>query len=310
MATIFWIAVFLLSMFFLVKSADYLVDSAKQIGIYFSLPSFIVGVLIVGIGTSAPELASSIFAALQGVPEMVVSNAIGSNIANVLLIVGLSSILARNIKISKELIDLDIPLLLLSTGLFVLLSYDALISRAESAFLLSGLLFYLTYTISSKKQVQDSCIKDLINIKKEFIILFISLFLLIFSAKYLVLSVVELSNLFNIAVSAITLLAVALGTSLPELFVSVSSIKKGESDMALGNIFGSNAFNLLAVVGIPSFFTNIPVDNLSLSTAFPVLILSTLLFAFSGISKRIHAFEGIFFLIIYVYFVMKVFNIV
>ena len=172
MVTILWTVAFLLSMFFLVKSADYLVDSAKQIGIYFSLPGFIVGVLIVGIGTSAPELASSIFAVIQGAPQMVVSNAVGSNIANVLLIVGLSAILAKNIKISKELIDLDIPLLLLASGLFVLLSYDGLLSRADSAFLLSGLLFYLTYTISSRQIKEDDLSKEQVKIKKEFVILF------------------------------------------------------------------------------------------------------------------------------------------
>ena len=302
---LFWAAVFAFALFVLVKSADYLVDSASEVGKYFALPSFVIGVLVVGIGTSAPELASSVFAVIQGVPEMVVANAVGSNIANILLIVGLSAILAKNIKVTKLLIDLDIPLLILSTSLFLLTAYDGVVSRYDSIFLLAGLLFYLTYSIAGDKEEEHED-KHKINIVKEFIILGVSLAGLIFSAKYLVVSVVELSKLLHIAVTAVTLLAVALGTSLPELFVSVSSIRKGHADMALGNIFGSNAFNLLAVVGIPAAFADLKIDTNTLKLAIPMLVLVTVLFAVSGISKRVHVFEGIFYLIIYAFFVVSV----
>jgi len=303
--TFVWIVVFIASLIALVKSSDFLVDSASEIGKYFALPGFIIGVLIVGVGTSAPELASSIFSVIQGAPEMVVANAIGSNIANILLIVGFSAILAKNIKVSKELIDLDIPLLILSTVLFLLTAYDGSVSRYDSVFLLAGLLFYITYSIAGQKNEKVSGKKD-IKIIKEIIILIVSLVILTASAKYLVVSVIAMSKLFNVAVSAITLLAVALGTSLPELFVSVSSIKKGHADMALGNIFGSNIFNLLAVVGIPAAFSVLPVDKNTLSVAVPMLIVATVLFAVSGISKRVHIFEGVFYLIIYAFFVVSV----
>ncbi len=301
-----WLAVFTLSLIFLVKSADYLVDSAKQIGLHFSIPRFIIGALIVGIGTSAPELASSIAAVFQGAPEMVVANAIGSNIANVFLIVGITALFAKNIKVTKQLIDIDIPLLLLSVSLFSLIIFDKVVDFYDALFLLAGLLFYLTYVIASKEKMNSEESLN-INLKKEFLILIASLVVLAFSAKYLVLSVLKLATILGVSVSVITLIAVAIGTSLPELFVSIASVKKGEADMALGNIFGSNIFNILAVSGIPALFANLPVDGKTFSFAFPILVLSTILFAFSGISKRIHAFEGVFFLIIYAYFVLRLF---
>ncbi len=308
---LFWSAVFIASLFFLVKSADFLIESAKVIGRYFKMPSFIIGVLVVGIGTSLPELSSSIFAVLQNVPELVVANAIGSNIANILLIVGISSIIAKNIKVSSNLINLDIPLLLLSTALFALLAFDGVISRADSAFLLAGLLYYLTYSLASKG-VEDVERKETNKNKpyKSFAIFAISLVFLIFSSKYLVKSVTEIASILNISSSVIALLAVAVGTSLPELFVSISAIKKNEADMALGNIFGSNAFNLLAVAGIPAVFASLPLDGASVSVALPVLVVSTILFAFSGISRKIHSFEGVFFLIIYVFFALKVLSVI
>ncbi len=303
-----WGIVFLMTLFALVKSADYLVESAQKIGLFFRMSPFVIGVLVVGIGTSLPELASSIFAVLQDAPELVLSNAIGSNIANIFLIVGLSAILAKNIKVTKELVDLDIPLLLLATALFVVLAFDAEISRFDSVFLLAGLLYYLTYSVSSKSDAleQEQVTKQ--DFYKELVIFAVSLITLVLSAKYLIASVLNISSILNIAASAITLVAVALGTSLPELFVSISAFKKKQSDMALGNIFGSNVFNLLAVVGIPATFSNLPIDNLTYSDALPILLLATLLFAFSGISRKIHSFEGIFFLIIYAYFVSNLFG--
>ncbi len=302
-----WSIVFLVTLFALVKSADYLVESAQKIGLFFKMSPFVVGVLVVGIGTSLPELASSVFAVLQGAPELVVSNAIGSNIANIFLIVGLTAILAKNIKVGKELVDLDIPLLLLVTALFLVLAFDSEISRFDSVFLLAGLLYYLTYSVSSKSGAAEQKQVTKQEFYKEALIFLVSLAALVLSAKYLIVSVLNMSALLGIAASAITLVAVALGTSLPELFVSISAVKKGQADMALGNIFGSNAFNLLAVVGLPAAFAKLPIDALTYSIALPLLLLATLLFAFSGISRKIHSFEGVFFLIIYVYFVTSLF---
>ncbi len=304
----FWIVVFLLSLLFLVKSSDYLVDSARAIGDYFKLPTFVSGVLLVGVGTSLPELASSLAAVFQKAPDMVVANVLGSNLANTLLIVGLMAILSKNIKVSKDLIDLDIPLLLLSSSLFFLLLFDGSISAYDAYFLLAVLLYYLVYSVSGKKEKTQM----FSNTKpaKEFLILFIALATLVFSAKFLVGSLIHIGEIFNIPASSLALFALAIGTSLPEFFVSLSSIKKGHADLALGNIFGSNIFNILAVASIPALVLPLPIDGVIYKIALPTLALSTLLFAFSGISRKINAFEGVFFIIIYVYVMVKTFALI
>jgi Ca2+/Na+ antiporter len=192
---LFWIAVFVVSLIVLVKGADWLLESAEKIGLAAGLSSFVVGVVIVGLGTSFPELISGIAAVIQGAPEIVAANAIGSKIT------------------SK-----DIGLLILGVA---------------------GLVF---------------------------------------GAKFLVDSVINLSEILSIATGVITLAAVALGTSLPELLVSIKAAKKGNAETALGNIFGSNAFNLLMVVGTPGLFATLPLDAGTMAIGLPFLFAATLLF--------------------------------
>ena len=304
--TILYFILFAVSLVALVKSSDSLIDTAKSISLYYKLPAFVIGILIVGVGTSLPELASSIFAVFSGAPEIVLANVIGSNLANILLIVGLTAIVAKNIKVHKELIDLDIPMLAVSTALFWIIVQDGVVTQMEAGFLLAGLLYYFTYLLSSKRiKVIDGEIKA-INIKTEFAKTLLLSFVIAVSAKYLIFSTVKLSSIFGVGADTVALLAVALGTSLPELFVSISAVKKGQSEMALGNIFGSNAFNMLAVAGAPALFATLPASGETLSFALPLMLVATALFAVSGISRKIHSFEGVFYLIIYAYFVFVI----
>ncbi len=303
MSALVWFSVFVLSVLALVKSSDTLVDSAKKIGGYFKIPVFVTGVLVVGIGTSMPELVSSVYATIAGVPEVVIANIVGSNIANIFLIVGVSAIVAKRLKITKELIDLDIPLLVISTTLFWVLVSDGVISLTDSVFLLAGLLYYLTYTISHKKAdiVTDYQVND--SVAYDFVKLILSIVVLSVSAKYLIEATISLSDIFDIGVDVISVVAIALGTSLPELFVSLSAVKKGEADIALGNIFGSNIFNMLAVGGISATISALPASELIMKNAMILMLLATAIFAVSGISRKIHSFEGVFYVIIYVYFI-------
>ncbi len=303
MSALIWVFVFAMSVYALVKSSDIFVESSRNIGIYFGIPSFIVGVLIVGIGTSMPELASSIAANLSGASEIVVANIVGSNMANIFLIIGISAIVAGKLKITKELIDLDIPLLVTSTAMFWILSRDGIISLFDSLFLLSGLLYYITYTMVHKKSYQNAEVADHVNIKFDFAKLAFSAIVLSVSAKFLIDSTVSLSTLFSVGVDTISVIAIAIGTSLPELFVSLVAIKKNETDMALGNIFGSNVFNMLAVGGLSALISPLIVTDMILQSAMMFMLVATALFAISGISKRIHSFEGVFYILIYVYFV-------
>ncbi|NCS99419.1 calcium/sodium antiporter [Candidatus Parcubacteria bacterium] len=305
---LFWIAVFVVSLLVLVKGADFLLGSSEKIGLAAGLSPFVVGVVIVGLGTSFPELISGISAILQGAPEIVAANAIGSNIANILLVVGFSALFARRLSVTKDLIDIEIPLLAVSTVLFVGVAIDGSITFVESLIIFLTYQIYLLYTIFHRDGTEEPASKRPKVTKKDILLLILGVAGLVLGAKYLVLSVISLSEILNIATGAIALAAVALGTSLPELLVSIKAAKAGNAEVALGNIFGSNAFNLLMVVGIPGLFATLPLDEKTVTLGIPVLLASTFLFIVSGISKRIHMWEGAMYLMVYILFIGKLFN--
>jgi len=327
---IFWIIVFIISLAVLVKGADWLIASAEKIGLALGLSPFIVGVTIVGVGTSFPELISAFVAVFKGVPDVVAANAIGSNIANILLIVGVSAVIGRRLMVTKSLIDLDLPLLAISTVLLLGIVWDKQITFGESLLMLVTYGIYLLYTVLHKdtKDTDENAEllpsrqerrKNIIAHKKEefirpkliakdFILLVVGIFGLVFGAKYLIDALVNLSTMLNIATGVIAITAVAVGTSLPELLVSVKAALQKKSEIALGNIFGSNVFNALVVMGLPGLFRVLPVDNQIFTIGVPTMALATLLFVISGISRRIHMWEGAFYLSVYVLFVAKLFN--
>ncbi|MDP3883048.1 MAG: calcium/sodium antiporter [Candidatus Staskawiczbacteria bacterium] len=328
---IIWIIVFIVSLAVLVKGADWLIESAEKIGLSMGLSPFIVGVTIVGVGTSFPELISSLVAVFKGVPDIVVANAIGSNIANILLIVGISAIVARKLVVTKNLIDLDLPLLAISTVLLIIVAWDRQVTLGESILMLITYGIYLLYTILHKEEdVGEIEVMTVLPSRqtrrktavlekgaktsrpklqlKDFLFLIIGIAGLVFGAKYLIDSLVKLSEILNIGTGVIAITAVAIGTSLPELLVSAKAAWKNKPEVALGNIFGSNVFNALVVIGIPGLFGVLPLDSQTFFIGVPVMALATLLFVISGISRRIHIWEGMFYLSVYVLFIAKLFN--
>ncbi|MFT5280992.1 MAG: cation:H+ antiporter [Flavobacteriaceae bacterium] len=311
---IFWISVFIASLFVLVKGSDWLLGSAEKIGLRAGLSPFVVGVVIVGLGTSFPELVSSLIAVFQGAPEIVVANALGSNIANILLVVGLAAVIGGRMAISKNLIDLELPLLAISTVLFLGVVWDGIVTIPEAIILLLGYVIYLLYTIKYKDdEIQEEDPEHQVVERprvsaKDILFLILGVVGLVIGAKYLVNSIIKISEIFNIATGIISITAVAFGTSLPELLVSIKAARSGKTDVALGNIFGSNIFNILVVVGIPALFATLPLDEPTMQVGVPALAVVTLLFVISGISKRIHIWEGAFYLLAYILFAGKLFG--
>lgn len=325
---LFWIIVFILSLALLVKSADWFVESAEKIGLALKISPFIIGVVIIAVGTSFPELITSFFAVLKGATGIVTANVVGSNIANILLIIGLSAIFAGQLTIKRSLIDLDAPLLATTTALFIFVMMDGVISRWEGALLLVSFIIYSLYTIFQKRdeseeeevekkegivEVLPSRVERRRTKKIEKKITFKIVLMLIIGAiglaigaDYTVESVIEISKILNIATSVIAITAVAIGTSLPELVVSLQAAKKKKYEIALGNIFGSNVFNVLLVAGLPAVFAPLKVDLATQIYGLEFLAVATLLFVFSSISKKIHIWEGAMYLVIYVLFIAKV----
>ena len=332
---IFWIFVFVLSLFLLIKGADWFVESSEKIALALKISPFIVGVTIVAIGTSFPELASSLAAAIKNQTEIVGANVVGSNIANILLIVGLSAIAGKTLIVKRSLIDVDLPLLTSTTALFLFTMADRKIVFGEGILLLLAFLVYLLYTIIQRKDEiltpelveilpEGTIIQTLPSrverrreeVKKEpekltfkvFAFLIVGLLSLVIGANYIIDSVVEISKILKVTTALISITAIAVGTSLPELVVSVRAAFEKKYEISLGNIFGSNIFNALVVAGIPSLIRPSAIDALTFSIGLPFLVVATLLFVISGISRRIHRWEGLMYLLIYLLFLAKLFS--
>lgn len=312
-----WVIVFVVSLFVLIKASHYFTDSAEKIGLFLGLPAFLIGVTIVSVGTSLPELVSSIFAVIAGSSEIVVSNVVGSNIANILLVLGIVAIVGKKMKIAYELAHVDVPILIGSAFLFTIMVWDKVFSLPEAIISILGIVIYLLYTISSEKEHEDVEIKkemktELLQKKelnvKTILILVISVFFIYISAKYTIESVVVLSGLIGIGKDVIAVSAIALGTSLPELAVSFVAARKGKPEIAIGNILGSNIFNTFVVMGIPAFIGTLVIPQSILTLGLPMMIISTLMFFFITRDKEITKWEGYLLLLFYVLFIGKVFN--
>lgn len=320
---LFWIIVFIASLFILVKGSDYLIDNAEKIGLSFGLSPFIIGVLIVGIGTSLPELTTALVAVSEGVTELIPANAVGSNVANILLVLGLAAVITRRLSVQKNLIYLDLPLLTAATIMFVVIAGQEetltdgrighFITRPESVFLILVYLIYLGYSLffkddyisKFKEALQTRPVVTILN----YFFLVLGLVGVIIGAKFTVEATIQLSRIFDIGVSIISMFAIALGTSLPELFVSLKAIRLDKPELAVGNIFGSNVFNILMLIGFPGLFGTLIVDEATILIGLPALIIATLVLVISGISNKIHLWDGAMFVMIYLLFVAKLFGI-
>ncbi len=235
----------------LVKGADWFVDGASGIADKFGIPQLVIGLTIVAMGTSAPEAAVSITAALKGNAEITVGNVVGSNILNVLIILGLASAITA-IAVAKTTIKYEIPFMLAVT--FVLLGMGMTggnIGRIEGLILWGFFLAYLAYMFWLVKtgQAEAEAIESQGSIGKMGLFVVVGLVLIVWGSDVTVDAATALARIFGMSERFIGLTIVALGTSLPELFTSVSAARKGKADIAIGNIVGSNIFNILFVVG-------------------------------------------------------------
>jgi cation:H+ antiporter len=254
MDLLLWSGVFIVSLAFLVKASDWFVNGAETIGIALGIPSFIVGVTIVAVGTSLPELAASISAVFAGSTDIVAGNAIGSNITNIVLVMGLVAMLSKEkIEIKRDIMDVDIPMLVASALVLWFLISDLNFTMLDAAILIAGMFIFLAYTFTkSGNDDGEEIIRQKVGWKTIALVIG-SGALIYFSANYTVSAIQEISNLLGIGTGVIALSLVALGTSLPEVLVSVTAARKGNTEIAFGNVMGSNIFNTFAVMGIPRF---------------------------------------------------------
>jgi cation:H+ antiporter len=311
---VLWIGIFVMALAVLIKASDYFTDSAEKIGIYFGLPAFIIGVTIVAVGTSLPELLSSIFAVLSDSSEIVVGNVIGSNIANIFLVLGVAAIIAKKLEVTYELVHVDLPMLIGSAFILAITIWDGVFTSLEAIICLLGLIIYVWYTIKVGKEHEatEKAVKKKKREEKKIFpwkelgIFLISMIFIFIGAKYTIESVINLSSILEIGKETIAITAVALGTSLPELVVSIQAARKGRAEMAVGNILGSNIFNSYAVMAIPAFVGTLVIPETILTFALPAMLIATLLYYFITQDRQITKWEGALLILFYVLFIGKV----
>lgn len=311
---IFWAVVFTASLFLLVKASNIFTGTAEKIGLHLGLPAFVVGVTIVSVGTSLPELISSILAVLGGNSEIVIGNVIGSNIANILLILGIAAVVRKSIKIDRELIRVDLPLLIASALFLAIAVLDGSFNIYESLIFLTAFGIYTHFTISEKEQTEDVVeehLEETIEHKptwRTYTLAVLSTALIYVGAKYTVESIITISTIAGIGTEIIAVSAVALGTSLPELSVTITAAANGKPEIALGNILGSNIFNTFVVMGIPAFFGTLTIPSSILTLGLPMMIIATLLYFFTTQDKEITAWEGATLALLYLFFIVQLFG--
>ncbi|MBL1292513.1 MAG: calcium/sodium antiporter [Thiotrichales bacterium] len=247
---------------FLVWSADRFIFGAAQTAVHFKVPPILIGLTIVSIGTSAPEALVSLSASLQGNPGLAIGNVYGSNIANIALVLGVTA-LVTPLAIRSETLRRELPILLIINVAVMALMFDGVLSQIDGILLLIAMFVVMTILIRLSRDVGaddpiksefDEELKEQGSIAKALMWLAIGLVILVASAKLLVWGAVNIAHAMGVSDLIIGLSIVAIGTSLPELAASVTGALKGEHDLAIGNIVGSNIFNFLLVLAMPALF--------------------------------------------------------
>ncbi|MCW9733665.1 calcium/sodium antiporter [Avibacterium sp. 20-15] len=304
----------LIGLVILVWSADRFIDGAASLASYLGMSPLLIGIVIIGFGTSAPEIIVSALSALNHSPGIALGNAYGSNITNIALILGVTAII-KPIIVNSQVLKKELPVLMFVTLLSACLIYDATISRLDAVILLAVFTLYMGWTIwQGTKHSSDSLGQDITDELKEksrmplktaLLWLVIGLVLLMGSSQLLVWGAVNIATYLGVSDLIIGLTIVAIGTSLPELAASIMAARKNELDLAVGNIIGSNLFNTLAVVGIAGAITPIQATSEVFSRDMLVMIaLTGLLFlfgyGFKGRTGQINRLEGLMLFLAYV----------
>ncbi len=303
-----WSVILIISLFVLVKAADLFIAGAKEMGEYFKMSQFVIGVLIVGMGTSLPELASSLAGAWSGETEIVLANAVGSNITNILLIVGVLAFLGGKVIIKQELIKTELVVFFIATVNFIAVVFDGRVDRVEGLLLLGTFSAYIWYLFMEAKQPKTSSKIIKSNSSFPFKALIISIFsltALLVGASYTIDMAVNIATAFAVPIGLISITAIAIGTSLPELFVSIQAIKTKQTEMAIGNIFGSNAFNMLVVVGLPALIVPLSAGVVVMKLGLGIMIASSAIFFVIGLARQVMRWEGLMMLIFFLFFLIK-----
>ena len=292
----------------LIKGADIFVDGASSIAGNFKVSKMLIGLTIVAFGTSAPEFAVSVKSIVSGNYDIVFGNVIGSNILNILLILGVSSMF-HSLTVKNNTVKKELPITMLITTLFSVLLLDSLFDNTKNAFTRSDgiilILFFsvfIYYLISlARNKIDEKQTEEYMPLIKSFAFTIVGIISIVLGSNVVVDSASKIALTMGVSQKLISLTIIALGTSLPELVTSVTATKKGEFDIAIGNVVGSNIFNIGLVIGLPvAIFGGTNQIGFNIIDLVVMLISAVLLFVFSYKNYKITKKEGLVFLILFV----------
>ncbi|MGL4781678.1 MAG: calcium/sodium antiporter [Bacteroidales bacterium] len=313
------ILLLVLSLVLLYLGADFLVKGSSSMAVRFGIPPLIVGLTIVSLGTSSPELLVSIKSALMGQPELAAGNVIGSNIFNIGAILGICAMIAP-LTIKRSLIKQDIPFFLFAALAVCVLFYDGEINRWEALVFCAGAIFYTVLLIrntrKSRKSQSDKVEKtesEIVVTRKwylDLLFIVIGLVLLVFGSNLLVDKATLIARFFNVSEAIIGLTIVAAGTGMPELATSVVATLKGNKDIAIGNVIGSNIYNIFLVLGVTSIIKPIDTAGINYIDTFTMLLLSFLLVPLLKTGYVLKRWEGFLLFSIYIVYLLYLLKII
>ena len=306
------VVIFILAMGSLIFGADFIITQSERIALRFNISEFIIGATLIALGTSLPEMATSIAANLEGKPEIAVANAVGSNILNITLVLAVTLIITRCFVSKRDFFAKDSIWVLMPILIFLLMSIDGVISRFDAILLIILMIAYLIYLIQDSNRLDTDYLKE--DRKKPFswiksiTLLVIGFILVVLGAHFAVDSASSIAKSFGISQWVIGVILVSFGTSLPELVVSVSAVLKGKTEMAIGNIIGSNLANITMVIGVSALVKDLPIDVHRYIFDLSIMTASTIIFIYIMANKLYSRPAGISLLILLALFIENALN--
>jgi len=302
--------IFIVSMAVLIYGADFIIKESERIALHFNISHFVIGATLIAFGTSLPEMAASVMASSAGKSDMAVANVVGSVIFNIVLVLGIVFFIAKEMNPSRNLFAKDSAWIIVPVVLFFIMIQDGEISRIDGILYLLVMVSYLIFLFTDSKEdlegeIDDSLTSEKFNWFKTVALLSIGFILTIGGANFVIESGTNIARVFGISEWIIGIFLISLGTSLPELVVSLVAIKKGNAEMSIGNIIGSNVANFSMVLGISSLVNPLSVDLVS--TQFDMLIMlgASLTLVFILANKLYNKAGAIFLLTILALFIQN-----
>jgi cation:H+ antiporter len=298
----------------LLVAARFFTVSAERIGLALGMSPFAVGVLIVSVGTSLPEMISSVIAVTHGVSEIVVGNVLGANLSNLLLVTGVIAMAApRQVRLGDQYIMIDLHYLLGAALVLALSLRDGVVTRVEGTFLLGAYAAYLLYLMKEGKVEKDLTIGGSQSVRAtrrfpwtQVAVIVVTGAFIYLGARFTIASLASVAGRLGVAASIVAVTILSVGTTLPEMIVSATAARAGKADVAIGNVLGSCVFNSLGVGGVASLVGRVNAPDELLTLPLPVFAAAALLFYLLTLDKRISRWEGMLFILAYGLFIMEV----